>query len=370
VKLTLAEMRDALADRPEFRFAEFGGMTVGCYMVSNDDSWHDAWSLECRGVTFDNDGAVIGRPLPKFFNVGERPDTQPSVIDWASIAEIYEKRDGSLIHTVKTADGYRLKSKKSFTAPQVIAALQWVDARPQLHAWILARVASDFTVIMEWTAPDNRVVIAYEQPQLTVLHVRSNSTGAFVARASLEQLCGEDVPLVAACDMERPRLLELAQSTEGVEGWVLQFRDGTLMKLKTKWYLERHHYMTALRERDVARAVLDEKVDDIKTVLAGGDDAGALERIHRIERAVVEEIDGLAREVDALYATAAGKDRKTVAIENRDHPLFTLLMQRFSGKEPDFKKHYARWRLEERWGLDCVTTFGTRSDNDQDTEAA
>lgn len=370
MKLTLAEMRAALADRPEFRFTEFEGMTVGCYMVASDETFRDSYSLECRGVTFDADGSVIGRPLPKFFNVGERADTQPSVIDWSQLAEIYEKRDGSLIHTVKTPDGYRLKSKKSFTAPQVLAAQQWVDARPAVHEWLTKRVASDLTVIMEWTAPDNRVVIAYDQPQLTVLHIRSNSTGSFVQRATLEQLCADVVPLVATCDLDRGRLLELAQNTASIEGWVLRFSDGTLMKLKTKWYLEHHHYMTALRERDVAEAVLDEKVDDIKTVLAT-DDVESLARVQRIERGVVEEIEQLARDVDALFAASAGKDRKTVAIEHREHPLFSLLMQRFSGKEPDFKKHYRRCCLDARWSLDCITTFGKRSaENDQDTEAA
>lgn len=350
-------MREALAARPEFRFSEFEGMTVGCYMIAGDDTFSCPVSLECRGITFGADGEVIGRPLPKFFNVGERSETMPDAIDWSLVDEVYEKLDGSLIHTVKTGGGYRLKSKKSFTAPQVLAAQQWVDERPGFGQFLMEMIELDMTVIMEWTAPDNRVVLQYDKPQLTVLHARHTPTGRYAHRGMLETRCGVvGVPLVATVVLDRNNLLALAKSTEGVEGWVLQFRDDTLMKLKTQWYLERHHYMTSLRERDVARAVLEEKLDDIKTVL-GADEPAVLERCLRIEREVVMEIDQIVLEVDALFATTVGKDRKAIAFENREHALFPLLMKRVSGKEPDFKSYYAKHRLETRWGLEPVTTF-------------
>lgn len=355
---TLDEMRAELADRPEFRFASFEGMTVCCYMVANDNSFSSPLALECRGVTFGADGAVIGRPLPKFFNVGERADTLPDVLDWDAVVEVYDKRDGSLIHTVATDDGYRLKSKKSFTAPQVAAAQAWIRERPRFHE-LLETVAHQWTVIMEWTAPDNRVVLDYTEPQLTILHLRHNETGKFFPRAGLEEICAErGIPLVNTAPVKPQSLLDLAQTAEGIEGWVLQFRDGTLMKLKTRWYLDRHHWMTTLRERDVAAAVLDETLDDIKTVLAH--EPETLARIAAIEACVVQEIDALIRTVDELFASVAGKDRKTVAIENRGHPLFAMLMHRYSGKEPDFKRHYRRAILDERWSLAPVVVFGSR----------
>src|ERR1043165_4434513 len=100
MKLTLQEMRYALSGQPEFRFAEYEGMTVGCYMIADETSFLTNYGRECRGVTFDTaTGRCIGRPFPKFFNVNERPDTQAGVIDWSKLAHVYEKRDGSLTHT-------------------------------------------------------------------------------------------------------------------------------------------------------------------------------------------------------------------------------------------------------------------------------
>lgn len=360
MRLTLSEMRAALADRPEFRFVDHdNGMTVGCYMIAGQDSFRDDWALECRGVTFDTaTGECVGRPLPKFFNVGERPETQPDALNWQLLAHAYEKRDGSLIHTVKSGDYFALKSKKSFSAPQVIAARKWLDEHPALDGWIHQFVCADHTVIMEWTAPDNRVVIPYDKPRLTVLHVRNNKTGAFIGRDGLQASCETyGLPLAQSISFDVDGLVARVGALEEVEGFVLQFSDGTLMKLKTQWYLDRHHYMTELRERDVARAVLHEKLDDIRTILPT-EDIHTLGRIKAVEDAVISQIDAIVSEVDTLFASTAGQDRKTIAIAHKEHPFFALLMQRCSGKEPDFKKFYEKFYLDERWGLELVTAFG------------
>ena len=44
-------------------------------------------------------------------------------------------------------------------------------------------------------------------------------------------------------------------------------------------------------------------------------------------------------------------DRKSFAVANRMHPLFGLVMQRYSGKEVQLLEWYGRTRLKEDCGL-------------------
>ena len=371
MKLTLQEMRYALSGQPEFRFAEYEGMTVGCYMIADETSFLTNYGRECRGVTFDTaTGRCIGRPFPKFFNVNERPDTQAGVIDWSKLAHVYEKRDGSLIHTVDCVERegrFRLKCKKSFTAPQAVAAEAWLLNHDSMYCeWVASMVDMNYTVIFEWTAPDNRVVVPYAEPQLTVLACRGNDTGVFLPRDQLELFAMEvGFPLVESMHYAdhtyhgNHELLDLARSVEGFEGWVLQFEDGTLLKLKTQWYLDRHHYMTELRERDVARAVLHETIDDIKTKIPA-EDTSAHKSILRVEQEVVADLESIMLLVDTIDDQYRANTAKETAIALRNHELFTLIMAKKNGKEPQFKKWFEKCKLDELWGLDLVTSFGSR----------
>lgn len=66
-------------------------------------TWEDATRRELRGLTFDLNGKVISRPYHKFFNLGERPETQPDVIDLSRPHEILEKLDGSMVRPIPPA---------------------------------------------------------------------------------------------------------------------------------------------------------------------------------------------------------------------------------------------------------------------------
>src|SRR6478609_139429 len=84
--------------RPEFIVAERPGYKVIDYNVAFFDSFDDPMRLECRGIKFDAKGKILARPMHKFFNVGERPDTQPELLDFSKPHIITEKLDGSMIH--------------------------------------------------------------------------------------------------------------------------------------------------------------------------------------------------------------------------------------------------------------------------------
>jgi RNA ligase len=324
-------------------------------MISGADTFSCNLTRECRGVTFF-DGKVAGRPLHKFFNLNERPETQHAAIDWAKAVRVMDKRDGSLIHTVHApGSGFWFKSKKSFDSDVALRAAEWSVSRPNL-AETCSALSADHTLIFEWTAPESRIVIDYAAPELRLLHVRENASGRYFNSAEVAataERCGiaavDEVPL-----SELPAILDYLGTVEGVEGWVVQFADGDMLKLKTKWYLDRHHCMTALRRRDVAKAVLTEAVDDIRSLLVGsGIDVSPIDAI---ERQVLDVVRCLRVEVDELHAGTLGMDRKSIALKHREHRLFSLLMHKVSGKEPDVSGYFAKHILDDMFDLTPVAT--------------
>ena len=372
ITVNLKEIKQELASIPEIRFAEQpNGTTVCCYIVAAEGTFDSNLAREARGMVFDRTGRIISRPLHKFFNVNERPETHVDQIDWSKVYRVMVKRDGSMIHTVENSnhdngrDYYWLKSKKSFTSDVVIQTEKWIDGsenKKNLKDFCNTIVGQNKTAIFEWTSPEARIVLPYEQPELTLLHIRCNYTGEYAKNEELEYYSKTyNIPLVAE-DIEAKNillekgpsaLLDHALNLQGVEGWVIQFEDGNMVKLKTKQYLELHRVMTFLRERDVALMVLREQLDDLKTTLvAEGCD---LAQVLDIEARVVQKIDTIINSVENTYNEWKQLDRKSFAIKfgsnGENHPFFGLLMSKYTGKEPNYKDYYEKNHLSNDFTL-------------------
>ena len=144
-------------------------------------------SLECRGIMFvvDVDGKytnLVCRPMKKFFGLNENPFTSDLELSNRTIANIYEKADGSLISTFLQNGELRLKSKMSLDSEQVIDATKWLNSpRNELFRKSLHKLALDnYTTNLEWISPLNRIVLLYPEPKLVVLNIRHNYTGEYL----------------------------------------------------------------------------------------------------------------------------------------------------------------------------------------------
>jgi len=360
---SLSEFRAKVIHKEEIREIDLGeGCTSFCYMVAAEGTFDDAWSRECRGIVFNTrSGQVVGRPLMKFFNVGERIETQVTALDWTKVVRVMDKRDGSMIHSVWTDGGIRLKSKKSFDSDVAKAAQAWMEARPMVRQMVSNMMAQNCTAVFEWTAPDARIVLFYPDAELRLLHVRNNETGVYmngeVMRAYANQYavkCVDEVDeffVNGVFDVKK--MLEAAKTREGVEGWIVQFENGDMVKVKTDWYLKRHRAMTFLRERDIAEAVLNESLDDLKSMLVG--EGVDISEILKIEAEVVRQINHVRSFIEETVSNSHHMSRKEFALQyqksHNEHGWFGLLMTRFTGKEPDYKTWYEKHALKEKWSL-------------------
>ena len=125
---------------------------------------------------------------------------------------------------------------------------------------------------------------------------------------------------------ELETLLELKETVEDVEGWVVTLDDGQMLKIKTKWYLDRHHLISEIRENDIIASIINEEIDDIITVVTGE----KLDQINTITEIVIKKFNELVLEYKDLrwkYFNLYNEDRKKFAIENKDARMFPYLMR-------------------------------------------
>lgn len=354
-------VQDAVASKKEIRFqAQPNGVTVGCYIFMDSDTFDSALARECRGIAFDTTGAVVSRPLHKFFNLGEKA--------WLSAAElarrddlvaVYDKLDGSMLATAWVDGQLQWRSKKSFGS-DVVKLTQEMLARPE-HAHLVAfarQVASQgLTAIFELTHPQARIVVPADVPRLRLLHVRDNRTGAYVLLDAAHPVhdwgAQHGVPQVQRHDgLGLAEVLARLPDMRDQEGFVLQFADGDMVKLKCPWYQRLHRSISLLRERDIALSVLREEVDDLKGAL--GEAGVDLAAVNAVEARVKALMLGLADELEAAVAPVRALPRKEAAIALQGHPLFGLIMASYAGKEVDLADWFIKNRLKETFSLDLL----------------
>lgn len=350
------------------------GHTVVCYMVQDEDTFAEdgasaAFAREARGITFGPDGKISARTLHKFFNVGERADTQPAHLNWTDVERIMEKRDGSMVTPVWVNGNLTFKTKKSFSTKEAALALEVCRATTDGVAFCLKMAEQGLTPTFEITSPRYPIVVLYEKDELTLLHVRENRTGRYLTQSELEKL-GSPFPLVPniinefMVDMEMgcfcdpyvswSSLEAAAMACTGIEGWVIQFKSGGMVKLKTDWYNRLHHAVTFVRWRDIARSVVADQADDLKGAFTlTGRPIDPILHVERIIGSKLRIVENTV-ELHVMNGKALNRTAKDMALAFKDHELFGLVMRAFRGQEINYLEWYEKHHLDKDWGLDVV----------------
>ena len=353
---TIDDVRPFVSDRPEIRFhTNSEGVTVGCYMFADSGTFETPEALECRGIAFGPDGRIISRPLHKFFNLGERTlDGGAATRARRDVSGIFDKLDGSMIATAMVGGKLRWRSKKVFDSDVARLAHEFVSTREneRLRYFAESIAYRNMTAIFELTHPHARIVVAQEKPAMRLLHIRHNITGAYVMldpdHPVYDLISYFDVPLVRRRDdLDMESAIASLADLEDAEGYIAQFADGSMIKMKCPWYLRLHRAVSMLRERDVATLALEGGLDDLKAALAeAGTPMGAVLEVEtRLKEALIRHDQA----ADALCAEARDKgwDRKAFALAHSTHPLFSIAVRRFAGQEVDLTDWYRRTRLKE-----------------------
>jgi len=306
-------------------------------------------AFELRGLTFvfNKDGSVYKRFLlmEKFFNVNENESTLLENIKHKEVKSVYLKEDGSIINFIELPNGKIFaKSKMSFESDQAISAQNLFETNPKLNQFVKDCLSKDLSPIFEYVGPNNRVVVKYDKSNLILLRLRNNLTGEYLP---IEEY---DLPKPISFKFTLNDLMNLKGNLEYIEGWIVEFKDGKKVKIKTDWYHSLHRILTDYSNREdyLIDMILDEKIDDIISVLDYGSESRLF--VEGVINQTNSNFNRLIKEIDLLLQKFDG-DIKSFAINHHKDPLFSICAKTIKGYDKvELVKEYIKkrtYRLSE-----------------------
>lgn len=277
--------------RKDFVVADKGDYTVIDYVFAGEDTFDHPARVECRGIKFAPDGSVLARPLHKFMNIGQTPDTQPDKIDFGQPHTITEKLDGSMIHPAIVNGEVVFMTRMGRTD----VAMKAERHLPEVEEMCRALLQMGVTPIFEWTAPDNRIVVRYGDSRLTLLAIRHNVSGEYWRRGALTTFGIDVVTHHQPRHTSASDFLAYARAIQDAEGFVVRFDSGLWVKAKGDDYVLKHRAKDSiLQEKNILALVLSGGLDDVLPLLDEPDAKAAREYAAAV-------VDGIAHSANWLW---------------------------------------------------------------------
>ncbi len=282
-----------------------GDVLILRYVSARPNTFETELDLECRSLVFDRDsGDLLSRSLHKFFNLGEREGLADLPLEEG--ADLSLKIDGTMLSAFTSPtrrDDLRFHTKGGMTEH---ATRGLALAPPNAIALAREAIFEGGTPTLEWTSPENRVVIPYAETEFRLIAIRDRITGAY-----LEGLADH---LARKHGVARPgslgRVTGLAETTEAltrlgartdIEGTVLTFADGHRVKWKTRDYHARHKVLANIEhERRVYQCWFEGIGDDTAASLGGERGRALLAFLEEIEAGIARACNEIAAELTQI----------------------------------------------------------------------
>jgi T4 RnlA family RNA ligase len=281
--------------------------------------------FEMRGLTFvfNKDGSLYKRfvLLEKFFNLNQVPNSMFSVVKDYKIRYVNNKEDGSIASFIQLPNGNIIgRSKMGFDNDQANGINKIYKINADVKSFVDWALNNDIVPIFEYVAPHNRIVLRYSSEELILLRLRDNKTGKHIdIKEHLDKIASIKIAPFED-DTTLNDLIEKSKTEAEREGWIVQFDNDHMVKIKTDWYCQRHGLLTndIYREHIIIGYILDDKIDDILGQIPE-DEKEAHERIQKIISIVKVEINKLVSQINSAYKefVNSGSNKKDYAINHR-----------------------------------------------------
>jgi T4 RnlA family RNA ligase len=313
---------------------------------------------DMRGVTFvfNEDGTLYKKflMLEKFFNINQVEETQYDLIKNKKIKNISYKEDGSLIAFMQLPDGTVFaKTQAGFTNEQSIEAMKIYKSDGAINEFVNSSLNHDYTPLFEYVSFDNRIVLKYTKRELKFIGLRNNQTGEYYSslRLSFPEKYSS-IPRVKSMPIIfLHEIVEHMKNLEYVEGVVVEFEDGQLVKVKTNWYFNLHNIRTEsiFREDYIIFNYLNETLDDVLSNLNSVDDEDAFKFVNEVKAAVMKwssHIDSKVDELYDLYMNRYSKDWIAFASNQHRSKYFNLTKVRIQ-RQDLYSKEKVKYMLSK-----------------------
>lgn len=225
---------------------------------------------EMRGITFvfNKNGSLYKRfvLLEKFFNLNQVPDSMYSIVKDYKVKYINNKEDGSIASFIELPNGKILgKSKIGFDNEQAEGINRVYKNNPDVKKFVDWCIKNNIVPIFEYVAPHNRIVLRYGKEELILLRLRDNKTGNHIDIKEHLDKIGSIKIAPFEDDKTLDDLVELSKTEADKEGWIVQFDNDKMVKIKTDWYRNLHSIYTndLYHEDKLIKLIIEEKIDDI-----------------------------------------------------------------------------------------------------------
>jgi T4 RnlA family RNA ligase len=290
--------------------------------------------FEMRGLTFvfNKDGSLYNRYvlLEKFFNLNQVPNSMYSIVKDYKIRYVNNKEDGSIATFVKLPNGKILgKSKMGFDNDQANGINKIYKNNPDVKSFVDWSLNNDIVPIFEYVAPHNRIVLRYSEEELILLRLRDNKTGKHIDIKEHLDKIGSIKIAPFEDDNTLDDLIEKSKTEVDKEGWIVQFDNDHMLKIKTDWYFQRHGLLTndIYREHIIIGYILDDLIDDVITQIPE-DEKESHMRINKIISIVKSTLRDKVDEINLAYKeyVESGLSKKEYALKNKTNPNFPFVM--------------------------------------------
>jgi|SRR5689334_20994801 len=209
--------------------------------------WNET-NRQARGIIFASDGTVVARPFPKFFNLGERPESSPENLPWNEEVEIYEKVDGSC------GIGYYQKGSWLLATPGSMESDQARVGSIMFASYNVGiKLPPNCTPVFEIVYPENRIVVDYKGERFLTLLAIFELSGEEWHPRRVDQIAEK-------CGFRRPRRYNIdlrgeIPFEENFEGYVARFASGLRVKVKSPAYLRVHRLLNYMSPKGVIELI-------------------------------------------------------------------------------------------------------------------
>ena len=270
-------------------------LPLSIYNYSRTCQYGGLWdeiTLACRGLVLDNEGNVIAKPFPKFFNYEEH--TAEEIPN--ELFDVYEKMDGSLgicfyyereltyveryklwfngnyetgmeyceeivpnfddpyFHPTPTTKGeWHIATRGSFISEQAM------KGKELLGKYNFQKLHTDYTYLFEIIYKENRIVCDYDFEDVVLLGVINTKTGIEVnLHSDTEDVRIQNIVkniglnVVTRYNTFGEGFDELKREiSNSKEGYVIRFKGGMRMKIKGDEYVRLHRILTNFSTTDI-----------------------------------------------------------------------------------------------------------------------
>jgi predicted kinase len=240
------------------------GTNISSFSFTRDVFYQKAWdelNVHARGLFINTaTNVIVARSYEKFFNLGERPETQPDVLErtLAFPVRAWVKENGylGLVGYNPETNELVFASKTSLTSDFAawlkaqFNALAPVGSKTRQEITLYLKTDGGKTLVFEVIEPANDPhIIAYDESRLVLLDIVKNTTRfehyGEKERAKIAKLLGCTIKHQAAVLKDFAGLrswidavqhYEYTYRDNYIEGFVLEDARGFMVKIKLPWY--------------------------------------------------------------------------------------------------------------------------------------